>query len=474
MQVAKVSVDPSGVRAIIVEDEFIVAADIQSALTQMGHTVVGHCATFESCLTRTAELMPDVILMDINLGGRMRGIDAALEIRERHGLPVIFLTAYADEQTIARAKVAQPAGYLIKPYRPAELRVAIEMAMYKHRLAQRADQAQQQVRVEEERFRTLFERAGVGIALLDVEGGVVECNATLCQMLGFDSLRGRGLAELSTDPFADTERALFRSLMRGERDQYTLEVRYLRAGGDLGWGGVTGSMLASASGRYAIRILSDISPKRLAQVAHFQETERRLMSTELHDAVSQPLAGIFYRLQLVEQLQSRDGARAAEELAGARTQAKALLDDVSRLIENLRSPLLDGASAADAVRGLVNALAQEASLAAELVVPDEIAGLGRLRAFFLYRIVQESLVNIRRHAEATRVKVHLHIDGPWLEGEIVDNGRGAAAVPDASRAHYGIRGMRERAELVGGWLDVIFGRGTRVSFRLPLEGQDGL
>lgn len=460
------------VRTIVVEDQFIVAADIQATLTQMGHEVVGHCATVESCLQRTDDLKPDLVLMDINLGGRMLGIEAAIQIRERHDIPVIFLTAYADEKTIESAKLARPAGYLIKPYRPAELRVAIEMALYKHRLQVAALHAQRQARLEERRFRALFEWAGVGIALLDASGVVVESNPTMGQMLGVEGLRGRSLHSLSTESFAASERVFFHELVRGERGHYKMETRYPRVGGDLGWGAVTATLLPSEEGTYAIRILSDISPRRLQQVAHFQENERRLLSTEIHDAVSQPLAAIFYRLQLAEQLQERESARAKDELSVACAMTKTLLDDVSGLIGSLRAPPFDGGRALDAVKRLVESVRAETSIAVELLAPDCIPALGNLASFFLYRIVQEALANIRRHADASRVQVRLQVAGPWLDGVVEDDGRGEAVVPDPSRSHFGIQGMRDRAELIGGWLEVSFSRGTRVAFRLPLELQD--
>lgn len=462
----------SAVRTIVVEDQFIVAADIQATLTQMGHEVVGHCATVESCLQRTAELKPDLVLMDINLGGRMLGIEAAIQIRERHDIPVVFLTAYADDNTIESAKLARPAGYLIKPYRPAELRVAIEMATYKHRLQVAAELAQRQARLEERRFRALFEWAGVGIALLDADGKVVESNPTMGQMLGDEGLLGKALHALSVESFAVTERKLFGELVRGERGHYKMETRYPRANGDLGWGAVTATLLPSEEGIHAIRILSDISPRRLQQVAHFQENERRLLSTEIHDAVSQPLAAIFYRLQLVEQLHEREAVRAKGELSAACTMVKALLEDVSGLIGSLRAPPLDGSRAVDAVRELVESMRAETTTVVELTAPDRIPAMGKLTSFFLYRIVQEALTNVRRHAEASCVQVRLKVDGPWLDGVVEDDGRGEAVVPDPSRSHYGVQGMCDRADLIGGWLEVSYSSGTRVAFRLPLELHD--
>lgn len=117
---------------LIVEDESIVAKDIQHSLKKIGYTVVATCSTGEEAIRTTEELKPDLILMDIMLKGEMSGIEAASLIREKHNIPVIYLTAYADESTLNKAKVSEPYGYIIKPFKEIDLHTSIEMAIYKH------------------------------------------------------------------------------------------------------------------------------------------------------------------------------------------------------------------------------------------------------------------------------------------------------------------------------------------------------
>ncbi len=117
---------------LIVEDESIVAKDIQNSLRKLGYIVVGICSTGEDAIKATEELKPDMILMDIMLKGDMSGIEAATQIREKHNIPVIYLTAYADESTLSKAKVSEPYGYIIKPFKEIDLHTSIEMAIYKH------------------------------------------------------------------------------------------------------------------------------------------------------------------------------------------------------------------------------------------------------------------------------------------------------------------------------------------------------
>lgn len=117
---------------LIVEDESIVAKDIQMSLKKLGYNVVALCSNGEDAIQAAEEYTPDLVLMDIMLKGEMSGIEAAEQIRQRHNIPIIYLTAYADESTLSKAKITEPYGYIIKPFKEIDLRTSIEMAQYKH------------------------------------------------------------------------------------------------------------------------------------------------------------------------------------------------------------------------------------------------------------------------------------------------------------------------------------------------------
>ena len=118
---------------LIVEDEPIVAADLKVRLELLGCHVVGAVPSGEKAVAMAGQSRPDLVLMDIRLEGRMDGIEAAQEIRRQWRLPVVYLTAYADDTTLERAKVTEPFGYILKPFKERELKTVIEMALYKHR-----------------------------------------------------------------------------------------------------------------------------------------------------------------------------------------------------------------------------------------------------------------------------------------------------------------------------------------------------
>ncbi|MBF0550242.1 MAG: response regulator [Deltaproteobacteria bacterium] len=133
-------------RILLVEDEFIIARNIQRDVTDLGYQVCGIAATGEEAIKLAAEAKPDLILMDVMLAGQMDGIEAANQIGLQYAIPIIYLTAFADKEVLDRAKQTSSFGYLIKPCEQRELHAGIEMALYKSEM-------EAQLRKSEERFR---------------------------------------------------------------------------------------------------------------------------------------------------------------------------------------------------------------------------------------------------------------------------------------------------------------------------------
>jgi CheY-like chemotaxis protein len=121
-------------RLLIVEDEAIVAADIEERLSKLGYKIEAVADTGEEAVALASERKPDLILMDIMLKGVMRGTDAAQRISTDLKIPVVYLTANADDSTFFAALDSAPFGYVLKPFQNRELQIAIEIALYKHRL----------------------------------------------------------------------------------------------------------------------------------------------------------------------------------------------------------------------------------------------------------------------------------------------------------------------------------------------------
>ena len=120
-------------KILVVEDQNIVALNIRNKLKNLGYTVPGTASTGEEAIRKAELTNADLVLMDIMLKGDMDGIEAAREIKNRLQIPVLYLTAYTDDETLERAKTTEPAGYISKPFKEEDLHSNIEMALHKHR-----------------------------------------------------------------------------------------------------------------------------------------------------------------------------------------------------------------------------------------------------------------------------------------------------------------------------------------------------
>ncbi len=143
-------------RVLVVEDESIVAKSIQSRLKSLGYTVPAVVSSGEEAVHKAEETRPDLVLMDIVLKGRMDGIKAAGEIYNRLNIPIVYLTAYSDDNTLERAKLTEPFGYVLKPFQIREIRSAIEIALHKHRV-------ENNLRLKESWLSTTLEKVSDGV-----------------------------------------------------------------------------------------------------------------------------------------------------------------------------------------------------------------------------------------------------------------------------------------------------------------------
>jgi CheY-like chemotaxis protein len=120
-------------RILIVEDEHIVAMGIKRMLKSLGYTVTGVASSGEDAISKAESTFPDIVLMDIMLKGDMDGVEATREIKARFDIPVVYLTAYSDNNILERAKITEPFGYIIKPFDEKDLYSSIEVALHRQR-----------------------------------------------------------------------------------------------------------------------------------------------------------------------------------------------------------------------------------------------------------------------------------------------------------------------------------------------------
>ncbi|MBI3130698.1 MAG: response regulator [Acidobacteria bacterium] len=215
---------------LIVEDETIVALDLKMRVQGLGFTVIGVAHTGEDAIRMNRELSPDLVLMDINLGTGIDGIEAAVQIGAASNTPIVFITAYADPETLSRARAATPYGYLVKPFEELAFRSTIEMALTRH-------QMERDLRAREERFRALLENGRDIIAILDPEGKLVYESPSAARNLGFDpdGHLGKPIRDyIHPDDHGTFDASLRETLSNPGHTAYAT-VRYQAKGGGWRW-----------------------------------------------------------------------------------------------------------------------------------------------------------------------------------------------------------------------------------------------
>jgi diguanylate cyclase (GGDEF)-like protein/PAS domain S-box-containing protein len=228
---AKTAINFVAKRILIVEDEIVVARDVQLLLESLGYTVAGVTPLGEEAITLAGALRPDAILMDINLAGGMDGVTAAQVIREQFGVPVIFLTAYAADEVLARAKLVEPYGYILKPFSERELKTVLEMALYKHaadvKLSKVAGLSQ-----------AIVDNIADGVITIDQQGLVTSLNSAAGRIFGYEDSQvlGHNISMLMPAPHRAHHDGYLQSYYQtGEASVLGVprEVRGLRSNGDV-------------------------------------------------------------------------------------------------------------------------------------------------------------------------------------------------------------------------------------------------
>jgi len=363
-------------------------------------------------------------------------------------------------------------------HRMEAARVARDQAL---REIERRERAQRALRTSEARYHSVFESATDGLVVLDGDDRVVEANPAAAAMHGWelDGFVGRSYQEF----IAPGHKHLYREFKRqlAEFGSVRLDSVHVRRGGGTLDVEVRGAPFSYGGEPRLLAILTDVSDRKLAVQRHAmlsrkvlmaQEEERARVSRELHDELGQILTALRLELDWLRKRASGEGG-AAGAFENAVGMVERAADELRRICRGLRPPLLDDLGLEPAARLLVDEFVERTRInvdlqvqlnEAEKRVPPEVA-LGT------YRILQESLNNVARHADAREVSITLSERDGELVLSVYDDGGGFLVNDIRSVKGVGIAGMRERASLLGGTIDIRSEphQGTRVTFRMEPE-----
>ncbi len=349
--------------------------------------------------------------------------------------------------------------------------------------------AEESRRESEERFRTTFENAGIGMAIVDTQGRPIKCNPALQRMLGYseEELGCMIFTEFTHPDDRELDTGLYRELTAGKRDKYEIEKRYIRKDGQVVWGLLNVSLVKETNGtaKYAVGMVEDITERRRAaedlqrsfeqlralagRLQSVREEERKTIAREIHDELGQALTAIKIDLSSL----SLDLAATGDEGPAKTKSILQLVDDtiqsVRRISAELRPGLLDDLGLVAAVEWAVEEFEARTGTKGHLTLPPDDIVIPAEYATAVFRILQETLTNVARHADASEVSVRLAREDGDLCLEVRDNGIGIGEEHLSAGSSLGILGMRERAVLLGGELIIrgIPSGGTTVRVRIP-------
>jgi PAS domain S-box-containing protein len=248
---------------LIVEDEAIIRADIHLQLDALGYWVVGEACSGQEAVFLTGRLRPDLVLMDIGLGPGMDGIAAAHAIREHQALPVVFLSAYAAEDILERAMLAEPYGYIFKPFSERELHTVLQIALYKHQAHMREAELAL-------RNKVILDNLTNGVLTVELRGVVASINQGACTIFGYaaEEVLGQNVSMLMPERVRESHDSYLQhdeSEALGRVICHQRKVSGRRKNGEIFPLRLTVSRLTVVSQASYIVALADISERRLTQ-----------------------------------------------------------------------------------------------------------------------------------------------------------------------------------------------------------------
>ena len=351
------------------------------------------------------------------------------------------------------------------------------------------------LRSSEERWRSVFENSAIGIVLAEPQGRFVEANRAFQDLVGYSDQELKALTYRDITHEADIPRGaeVIQQLVSGAKHEVQLEKRYRHKDGRFIWVRATATVIPDGDGspRYLIGVVEDVTNRKLAEqkldallsqsralagrLMQAQDDERRRIAQLLHETTAQDLAALKMHLSRL----NRTAGHLSDAERGALTESISLAEqsmtDIRTLSYLLHPPFLDEMGLVSALRWYADGFAERSGIRVDLELPESFGRLPLDIETALFRIVQEALINIHRHAGSETARIRLRRDAEALVLEIEDRGRG---IPDRSLTHImsgeggvgvGIVGMCERIEPLGGRIEITSGAdGTTVRARLPI------
>ena len=466
---------------LIVEDSFIVAYHLKTTLESEGYQVLATQDSGEGALAFMQEATPDLVLMDIMLNGTMDGVETARIIKSEYNIPIIYITALTDRDTIQRAKITEPYGYLTKPFEDREIFTVIEMALYKHNIESR-------LRQSEAKYFSTVRSISDAVIVLDKNFLITYMNPSAETLVGcslsekygkplFECFRLRN-DETGEHPVNPIQCVIDRRKLSAIPEHLVL-IRDDRTERNIGEGSLSPiiDMKGNCTGLVIIfkditekisheTLLKDFEKERLAALLEGQEKERSRIAKDLHDGLGQMLTAIKMNITLMSGQDTRtsDLSRLIDEA----------VQESVRISENLVPSRLKDFDLATCINGLCDQMSQSTGTKIRFDCLGDTIVVDQQSKVHFFRIAQEAINNAIKHAHASQITVQLTQDDANTILTIEDDGRGIPASVQSNSLRHGLANMKDRAQMMGGKLTIESdtNRGTLIIAEAPYEPQN--
>lgn len=503
---------------LIVEDEAIIALDIEDKIVKNGYKVNGVVSSFEEALEHLANNeLPNIILMDILIKGERTGIDLAESIKEEYAVPIVFLTANSNKQILEEIKKVNPYGFVNKPFDRKDIYTAIEVAHHKFlydqsiienkqklrklneelelkvkertkELIEKNDHLNTEIRLRNEVEKSLFfserlyrntiNNLGSGLTIVNPEGIIITVNNSFCESINYtkEELEGSGITEL-------VDKKLYKELIsffsENTNGLWQSEVQFKRKDSSLVWCNlyVSVSYTDKENFNYLFSIvdihLQKINKKlfeeerkqRIKSFIEGEEKERKRLSRELHDGLGQRLTAVKLNLGAL----SRDSSLTDNQIKivnDSKCMIEETMHEIRGISQNLTPTVLSDYGIEEALKLMNDRLRNShikfflnVSLEKRLPVEIETA---------LYRITQEGLNNSLRYANSKEVIVELQQQKERIFLSIKDSGVGFEVTENAFRRGHGLNNIRERCEAIHAEFKLFSQRGSGTEIQVVI------
>ncbi len=447
-------------KILIVEDAKLIAYHLQKLIEDAGYTVIGLATNKNEAISIVDKEKPDIILMDIMLDSDEDGVDAMIEIQRSNDIPVIYLTALTDKQTVDRAKKTHPYGYIMKPFQDEQVVTLLEMALHKF-------SSEIKLRESERKFKAVVSSISDSFIFVNEEFRVSYMNKAAEKMLecNFEECKDQNFYDVVSLMELENEEKVF-NLWNGKSDDISIPLRpmYLCAKSGkrtpIGEGviskvfdnkemlnGVVITFRDITDKLKEMDLSEELNKKKLVGIIEGQEKERERISRELHDGLGQVLNGI--KLKVV-QFQGKPEQQ---------DQLKSLIDEAitetSRISENLLPSKLKNFDLATCLLSLINKDQQDLHITFDTTGINN-AKLDINKKINLYRITQELINNCIKHAKAGNLSIQLRGDRKNITLTVEDDGKGFDLTKQKEmllNGHLGLQNIMDRVKIMDGKIE---------------------